>query len=259
MKLLIWMLLGLVGVATATVDPPNVGIDQNLGAQLPMELSFRDDHSGRKRPFGNYFAADRPAIVVMGYFNCPQLCSVVMNALVESLTEIRPRVGQDFDVFFISIDPAETADLGALKKRAYVRFYGKPETAPGWHFLTGDSDSIAQMADAFGFRYVYDPELRQFAHGSGFAVVTPTGKISKYFYGIDYPAKDLAAALRDARQERQGSRVEELLLMCYHYNPITGPYGMVIWRTLQGSALFTLGALGFFIVRSVQKERKVSS
>ncbi|RYD27646.1 MAG: SCO family protein [Verrucomicrobiaceae bacterium] len=243
----------MVGAATAAIAPPEVGIDQNLGVQLPMDRSFRDDVDGRERPLGDYFTPGRPAILVMGYFRCPQLCSVVMNALVESLTEIRPRAGRDYDVFFVSVDPTETAGLGARKKRAYVRLYGKPETTGGWHFLSGESESIAKLAEAVGFRYVYDYKLRQFAHGSGIAVVTPTGKVSRYFYGIEYPAKELAAALREARQERQGSRVEELLLMCYHYNPITGPYGMAIWRTLQGSAALTLGALGFFIIRSVRQ------
>lgn len=252
------VLLALVRLATATVAPPAAGIDQHLGAQLPLDAPFRDDAGGGERPLGSYFHPGRPAVMVMGYFGCPQLCSVVMNALVSSLTEIQPRAGKDFDVFFVSIDPKETPVIGAAKKRNYVRLYGKEETAGGWHFLTGKQASIDRLAQAFGFRYVYDPELRQFAHGSGCAVVTSSGKISRYFYGIEFPAKNLAVALRQAREEKQGSRAQELLLLCYHYNPIIGPYGMAIWRTLQGGALLTLGALGFFIIRSVRREKEVS-
>lgn len=258
MKWMILLAVSLSQFAAAVTPPPKVGIDQNIGGQLPMSVPFRSDVDGRERPLGSYFTTGRPAIFVMGYFSCPQLCSVVMNGLVQSMSEIQPRVGRDFDVFFVSIDPNESWDLGAQKKRSYVRSYGKLDSTNGWHFLTGSKESINRTAKAMGFRYWYDPELKQYAHGSGFAVVTPSGKLSKYFYGIDYPAKNVAAAIRDARKGQDGSPVQELLLMCYHYNPITGPYGMAIWRSLQGAALLTLGALGFFIVQSLRRERKVT-
>jgi protein SCO1 len=253
---LLWVLPTIAGAAQIT--PQDVGIDQHIGTQLPLDLPFRSDTDHRQHPLGDYFHARRPAILVMGYFGCPQLCTVVMNGLVESLTEIHPRVGTDFDVFFISIDPRETPDLGAAKKRGYVKLYGKPATADGWHFLTGDQDSVTALARTVGFRYRYDPETNQFAHASGFAIITPGGRISRYFYGIEYPAPELAAALALAADEREGPRVAELLLLCYHYNPITGPYGMVIWRTMQGGALLTLCGLAFFIVRSLRQEREAT-
>lgn len=255
MKILLIILL-VMGTVRADIPPPKVGIDQHIGAQLPMDLPFQGETDRHMRPLREFFRPERPAIFVMGYFECPQLCSVVMNALVSSLTEIKPQVGRDFDVFFVSIDPKETADLAAEKKRNYVRSYGKEETTDGWHFLTGDSQAIASLAKSIGFRYFYDADLRQFAHASGLTIVTPTGKISRYFYGIEFPAKELAVALEDARSEHEGSPAVELLLMCYHYNPITGPYGMVIWRILQGSALLTLGVLGYFIINNLWKERK---
>ncbi len=258
MRLRVLLVLWISAVRLwAAVAPPDVGIDQHIGARLPLDAVFRDD-SGDDRALGSYFHTRRPAILVMGYFGCPQLCTVVMNGLVESLTEINPHVGRDFDVFFVSIDPKETAKLAAEKKTGYVRRYGKPETAAGWHFLTGPRESIARLSQAMGFRYQYDPELKQFAHGSGLAIVTPDGKISRYFYGIEFPAKDLVAALKLAGTGREGNNVEELLLLCYHYNPLNGKYGMIIWRTLQAGALLTLGGLGFFIVRSVRRDKEVA-
>lgn len=254
---LLWVHPTFAGAAQ--IGPPDVGIDQHIGTQLPLDLPFRGDADNRQHPLGDFFHAGRPAILVMGYFGCPQLCTVVMNGLVESLTELTPRVGRDFDVFFVSIDPRETAELGAAKKRGYVKLYGKPSTADGWHFLTGDEKSVAGLAQAMGFRYRYDPQINQFAHGSGLAIVTPSGRISRYFYGIEFPAPDLAAALKQAADEREGYKVPELLLLCYHYNPISGRYGMAIWRTMQGGALLTLCGLGFFIVRSLRQEKEAAS
>lgn len=251
---LLWFALAAAG--PVPMNPPDVGIDQHIGTQLPLNLPFRDDADQRMRPLGGYLHGGRPAILVMGYFGCPQLCTIVMNALVESLTEIHQRVGRDFDVFFISIDPLETAALGAAKKRGYVKLYGKPDTADGWHFLTGEQPSITALAQAVGFRYRYDPELKQFAHASGLSIITPSGRISRYFYGIEFPAPELAAALNQAAGEQQGHKVTELLLLCYHYNPITGPHGMAIWRAMQGGALLTLFGLGFFIVRSLRQEKE---
>ena len=238
-------------------SPPNVGFSQNIGTRLPMDQPFRSDVDRREHPLAEYFQSGRPAILVMGYFGCPQLCTVVMNGLVESLTEIQLRAGRDFDVFFISIDPRETADMGAEKKRNYVRLYGKPDTADGWHFLTGSQKPVTLLAEAVGFRYYFDPELNQFAHASGLAIITPSGRISRYFFGIEFPPKDLAASLRQAADERQGHRVSELLLLCYHYNPIVGPYGMAIWRALQGGAVLTLCCLGWFIGRNLRREKEV--
>ena len=254
---LLWVHPALAGAAQ--IMPPDVGIDQHIGTQLPLDLPFRSDADNRPHPLGEYFHAGRPAILVMGYFGCPQLCTVVMNGMVESLTEIQARVGRDFDVFFVSINPRETAELGAAKKRSYVKLYGKPDTADGWHFLTSDENSVAAWAQAVGIRYRYDTQINQFAHASGLTIITPSGKISRYFYGIEFPAADLAASLKQAADEREGYKVPELLLLCYHYNPISGPYGMLIWRTMQGGALLTLCGLGFFIVRSLRQEKEAAS
>lgn len=254
---LIVMLLFAVATAQAgVVPPPDVGIDQHIGARLPHDAPFRDDGDGREHPLGDYFQTKKPSILVMGYFGCPQLCTVVMNGLVQSLTQINPHVGPDFDVFFVSIDPRETAELGAAKKRQYVLRYGKPESAAGWHFLTGSKSSITQLTSAMGFRYQYEPELNQFAHGSGLAILTPDGRISRYFYGIEFPPQELANSLKQAAAGREGNRVTELLLLCAHYNPLTGKYGMAIWRSLQGGALLTMAGLGWIVVRSGRKRKE---
>jgi protein SCO1/2 len=250
------LLIGSFALCGAKTIPADVGISQKIGSQLPLDALFRDDADGRERPLGDFFRTGRPAILVMGYYRCPQLCSVVMNGLVESLTKMRPAVGRDFDVFFVSIDPNETADLGAEKKRAYVRLYGKFESRGDWHFLTGPEASIRGLSQATGFRFQYDEKLRQFAHGSGLLILTPTGKISRYFYGIEFPPQEMADALKLAANEREGDRVSELLLLCYHYNPISGPYGMIIWRVLQAGAVLTLGSLVAFIVRHLMKEKR---
>ena len=251
---LAWLPLAVAGAAQ--MKPPDVGIDQHIGNLLPLDMPFRSDADRGDHPFRYYLRPGRPAVLVMGYFACPQLCTVVMNGLVETLTEIHPRVGRDLDVFFISIDSRESCDLAAAKKRSYVKLYGKPDTADGWHFLTGSQEAVTALAEAVGFRYQYDKEINQFAHASGIMIITPSGRISRYFYGIEFPAAELAASLRQAADEHDGHKVTELLLLCYHYNPITGPYGMAIWRTMQGGALLTVWGLGFFIVRSLRQERK---
>lgn len=259
-RLILILSLAVVTAASAVAvgnAPPDVGIDQHLGKQLPLNVPFRDDVDGAEHPLGDWFHTGHPAVVVMGYFGCPQLCTIVMNGLVESLTEITGRVGRDFDVFFISIDPNETPKLGAEKKTTYVLRYGKPETAHGWHFLTGSTTSIKAVADTIGFRYQYQPEHKQYAHGSGLVVATPTGKLSQYFYGIEFPPEKMNAAIKTAQGEKQGHSVEELLLLCCNYNPISGPHGLVIWRSLQGGALLTLTGLGWFVVRSVRHDQKL--
>lgn len=254
MKFLLFF-LALTLVARA-IDPPDVGIDQNIGTQLPLGRAFTDDADGQEKPLGDFFRSGRPAILMMGYFECPQLCTVVLNGVVESLTEIKPTVGRDMDVFFISIDPKETRALAADKKKTYARRYGKPESAPGWHFLTGPQESITAVAAAMGFRYKYDPEIKQFAHASGLAIVTPTGKISRYFYGIEFPPADLVKAISGAKEEKEGSPVKQLLLLCYHYNPLNGKYGKIVWRALQIGALLTLGTLVIFLLKSLRSEKR---
>lgn len=237
------------------VAPTDVGIDQRIGERLPMGAEFRPADGGPARPLGAWFRSGRPAILVMGYYGCPQLCTVVMNGLVESLTRIRPDAGEDFDVLFVSVDPGETPELAAEKKRNYVRGYGKPDSAPGWHFLTGERGSIRALAGAVGFRYAHDEERDEYAHGSGFAVVTPEGRVSRYFYGIEFAPDELAAALDTAAAGNQGEPVRELLLMCYHYNPLKGPHGLLIWRVLQVAALATLGGLAWFVIRNLRREK----
>lgn len=252
---MLWMMLMVASAETAVTG---VALDQNLGAKLPLQAIFRDDDRGTEKPLADYFQSGRPAILVMGYFGCPQLCSVVMNGLVESLTQIKPRASRDFDVFFISIDPAETPGLAAAKKARYVRLYGREETADAWHFLTGSAESITEITRATGFHYRHDAATNQFAHASGVLIVTPGGTISRYFYGIECPPAELVSALNTARDGKQGNRVTELLLLCYHYNPLHGRYGMLIWRTLQVGAMVTITALAWFILRNLRGGKEVA-
>lgn len=219
-----------------------VGFDQHIGQQISRNLIFRDE-TGRIVSLGNYFDS-KPTLLVFGYSRCPMLCTFINTGLIQSLLELRLDVGKDFNVVNISIDPKETPIAAAAKKKEYIKRYGRTGAANGWHSLTGDAATIGQLTNEAGFRSAYDRESNEFAHPSGFIVLTPHGKIFRYFFGVNFNPKELRSSLIAAAQEQQGSVVQRLVLLCFHYNPVTGKYGAVIITVLRICGLLTLLAIG---------------
>jgi protein SCO1/2 len=238
----------------ANVRPPglkNVGIQQNLNQQIPPDLVFTDD-LGRTVRLGDYFGK-RPMILNLVYYNCPMLCGEVLSGLENSLRMMKFDVGKEFDVLTISFDRRETPEMAAHKKAEFLKRYKRPGAEQGWHFLVGRQDAIDALTKTAGFQYEYDEQTRSFAHASAIMVLTPDGKIAQYYYGIEYPPKDLRLGLVEAGQGKIGSVVDQLLLYCYHYDPEKGKYSAVVMRIvrLAGAAtMLFLGILIFWLVRS---------
>jgi protein SCO1 len=223
-----------------------VGVDQKLNDSIPLSLTFRDEH-GRPVELARFFG-NKPVIVSLVYYNCPMLCTQVLNGLDRSLQLIPLEIGKDFNVVTVSIDPTERPVLAEAKQAMYAGMYGRPGAAYGWHFLTGDQPQIQALADSLGFRYAYDPDSKQYAHASAIMLLTPEGKISRYFYGITYPARDLRLGLDEASEGKIGSPVDQVLLFCYHYDPHTGKYGLIVSRVIQLSGLLTILVGGIFLI-----------
>jgi protein SCO1/2 len=215
-----------------------VGIDQHLDAQVPGDLVFRDENNKEVR-LADYYGK-KPIILSLAYYNCPMLCTQILNGLASSLKTLKFDVGREFEVVTVSFDPRETPQLAAEKKVNYIARYNRTNAAEGWHFLTGSEDSIKKLTDAVGFRYKWDEASQQFAHASGIMVLTPQGKISHYFYGVEYAPKDLRLALIEASENKIGSPVDQLLLYCYHYDPATGKYGPMIMNIVKLAGLATI-------------------
>ena len=244
----------LPGLADEPKLPGRADFEQKLGSQIPLDLAFTDE-TGRSVSLGALFG-HRPVILQLGYNRCWLLCDVVTGALVRSLQDLNLNPGRDFDFIFVSIDPSESWQLGARKKAEYVRSYGRSKTEFGWHFLVGSEHAITALATAVGFHYFYDAASQQFAHPSGIVVVTQQGRLSKYFYGVEFDPKKLRWALVEASGGAIGSPVEQLLLLCYHWNPLAGKYGLLISRVLQGGCVGTCALLGGFIFFWVRRERR---
>lgn len=229
-----------------------VGIDQKLNQSIPLDLVFRDEH-GKSVRLGEYFG-QKPVILSMVYYNCPMLCTQVLNGLESSLKLIPMDIGKQFNVVTVSIDPTERPVLAEAKQALYTGLYGRPDAAEGWHFLTGDEPQIRQLANALGFRYAYDPDSKQFAHASAIMLLTPEGKISHYFYGITFPSRDMRLGLVEASEGKIGTPVDQVLLFCYHYDPSTGKYGLLISRLIQLAGAVTVLAIASLILVLYKKE-----
>ncbi len=229
-----------------------VGIDQKLNQSIPLDLVFRDEH-GKPVQLGEYFG-QKPVILSLVYYNCPMLCTQVLNGIESSLKLIPMDIGKQFNVVTVSIDPTERPVLAEAKQALYTGLYGRPGAATGWHFLTGDEQQIRQLANALGFRYAYDPDSKQFAHASAIMIATPQGKISRYFYGIQFPSRDLRLGLVEASDGKIGTPVDQVLLFCYHYDPSTGKYGLLISRLIQTAGAITVLAIGTLILVLYKKE-----
>jgi protein SCO1/2 len=232
----------------ANVRPPglkNVGIQQNLNQQVPADLVFTDD-LGRKVRLGDYFGK-KPIILNLVYFTCPMLCGEGLSGLESALRVLKFDVGKEFEVITVSFDPKDTPEAAAKKKEQILRRYKRAGAEQGWHFLVGQQDSIDAIAKAVGFQYEYDAKTEQFAHTTAIMVLTPEGKISQYYYGIDYPPKDLRLGLVEASQNKIGNVVDELLLYCYHYDPEKGKYSATVMRVLRLMGVATMLCLGTFL------------
>ena len=228
-----------------------VGIAQRLNEQLPLGLTFTDDQ-GQRVALGNYFGK-RPAILALVYYRCPMLCSEELDGLTSALQMVRYVPGRDFDVIVISIDPTENTSMAAAKKREYMKRYGHPDTANGWHFMTGTQPNIDAITQAVGFKYVKlkvpGSDQVQFAHASAIQIVTPEGKLAQYYMGVEYSPKDLLLGLDEASSNRIGSPVDNILTYCYHYNPETNTHSLIVARIVQlGGALTVLLLGGFMLV-----------
>lgn len=231
-----------------------IGFDQRLDAQVPLDLAFRDE-IGRPVRLADYLGR-KPVILVLAYYECPMLCSLVLNGLLRSLRTLSFDVGDQFNVVTVSFDPSETPTLAAAKKKSYIERYGRIGAAKGWHFLTGEEGPIRQLAEAVGFRYAYDVEKNQYAHATGIVVVTPPGRIARYFYGLEYPPKDLRLALVEASANTIGSAVDQVLLYCYQYDPATGRYGVLIMNIIRLAGFATVLTLGTFMAVMFRLDRR---
>ncbi len=234
-----------------------VGFVQNLGTTIPLNLPFRNEQ-GAPVTLRQYFG-HKPVLLNLVYFRCPMLCTEVLNGIIRTMKVMPLKLAKDYDVLTISIDPTETPKMAALKKSAYMDRYGHLETASGWNFLTGEQASIKALADAVGFHYAYDPQIKQFAHASGIMILTPEGKISHYFFGVEYPVQDVRLSLVEAGHGRTGTVTDQLLLYCYHYDPESGRYGIAIMRVLRIAALCTIVSLGSFIALALRREKHLNA
>lgn len=231
-----------------------VRLDQKLKAQVPLDLVFTDE-TGRPRPLSDFFEK-KPVMLVLIQYRCTMLCSEQMNVLLESLKQMRFSPGDQFTLLIATIDPREEHHLASEKKKHYLDAYGRGQAAAGWHWLTGDEASIRRLADAVGFRYVYDAHTDQYAHPDGVIILTPEGKVARYFMQLEYPARDLQFGLMEAANRRIGSPIDAFALWCYHYNPVTGKYGLAVMKLVRMGALATLLALLAGIVLMRGRERR---
>ena len=223
----------------------DVGFDQRLGETVPLDAVFRDE-SGRAVRLGDYFG-QRPVVLSLAYYDCPMLCTVTLNGLASALDVVSFDPGREFEVVTVSFDPRDTPAAARAKKKPYVARYGRPGAAAGWHFLTGEPRSIAGLTDAVGFRYSWDERIGQFAHASGIYVATPDGRLSRYFFGIEYAPRDLRLALVEASHGKIGSPVDQLLLYCYHYDPVAARYGAVVMNMVRLGGVAAVLVLAIFL------------
>jgi protein SCO1/2 len=230
----------------------DVGIDQKLDQGIPLELTFHDE-TGRNVKLGDYFGR-KPVILTLVYYQCPMLCTQVLNGQLRAMKNISLDLGRDYDAVTVSIDPSERPVLADAKKIMYAGLYGRPTGMQGWHFLTGSQESITPLARAAGFRYAYDKASGQFAHASVIMVLTPQGKLSRYFYGIQYASRDLRLALVEASAGKIGSPVDQLLLFCYHYDPVTGKYGLAIANVIRAAGAITVLGIGIMMLVFFRRE-----
>lgn len=238
----------------APVPSRDFGIDQKLDAQVPLDVELRDE-TGQPVKLGSLFRG-KPVILMLVYFKCPMLCTLSLNGLVRNLKPLSFSIGKEFDIITVSFDPREGPELAAAKKTNYLKQYDRPEAAAGWHFLVGDEANIRRLTQAVGFRYAFDPVTEQYAHASAAIVLTPAGRVSKYFLDIEDSTNDLRLGLMEASAGKIGSPTDKLLLFCYHYDPSTGKYGLAIMNILRMLGTITVLAMATFIFIWLRRDRR---
>lgn len=260
-----WMKLLLVAVLLGAAERPGsssqglpgpleeVGFDQHLGESIPLDLVFRDESDEVVR-LGDFFG-ERPVVLALVYYECPMLCPMILNGLTSALKVVEFEPGAEFEVVVVSFDARETPAMAERAKVVSLERYGRPETEHGWHFLTGDDQSIERLTDRVGFRFTFLPDTGQFAHAAGIVALTPEGRIARYFYGVEYAPRDLRLGLIEAADNKIGSVVDQVLLYCYHYDPVTGSYSAVAMNIVRlGGAVFVAIA-GFLLLGLWRRER----
>ena len=241
--------------STAPQLPGKVAIAQRLGNQIPLDLMMRDE-TGSVVRVGQYFNHGRPVLLNFVYYRCPMLCPMVLEGMSSSLTELKFNIGEQFDIVTVSMDPRDTPEEAAQLKDKYVKRYGRLSAANGWHFLTAHETAIRRLADSVGFQFAYDPASDQFAHGAAVFVLTPVGRVSRYFYGFEFNPRDLRLGIVEASSGKIGTTGDQLLLLCYHYDPATGRYGRNVLNFMRAGGAATVVALASFIIVMIRKERQ---
>ncbi len=240
--------------ATTPAILQKVGITQNLNERIPPDLMFRDE-TGKPVRIGDFFG-QKPIVLSLVYFDCPALCTEVLNGELRTMQAISLDLGKDFEAVTVSFEPKDTPALAKAKRDVYAGQYGRSGAADHWHFLTGDQQSIDALTNAVGFHYAYDSSIRQYAHAAAILVLTPDGRIDRYFYGVIYPARDVRLGLVEASQGKIGTLTDHALLYCYQYDPMTGKYGLVVMNVLRAAGGLTVLILGIFMAMMFLRERK---
>jgi protein SCO1 len=251
------LVVGHTGFALIPDELIKIGFEQNVGRTISRDLLFRDA-DGSSVKIGNCIGG-KPTLLILGYYHCPMLCTLINDGLINALQQLRIDVGKDFNAVDVSIDPRETPALAATRKNQYLKRYGRAGASDAWHFLTGDQSAVTRLTSEAGFHFVYDPESNEYAHPSGVIVLTPKGKISRYFLGVNIDPRELNLAIRAASRGESGSVINRFALLCYHYNPITGKYGATIMSILRASGIATVLAIGFWIFFLTRKGRELAN
>jgi protein SCO1/2 len=229
-----------------------VDVEQKLGSALPLGVELRDE-TGRTVELSSYFGK-RPVVLALVYYECPMLCTLVLNGLLRAAKPLDFDAGREFDVVVLSFDPGETSELARAKKQHYVEAYARPGTEDGWHFLTGDKEGIEAVTEALGFRYAYDPARDEYAHAAAIFVATPEGKVARYLFGVEYASRDLRLALVEAAAKKIGTLTDKLLLLCYHYDPATGRYSGAAIGAVRVAGAVTLAGILLLIITLRRRE-----
>lgn len=261
LRMLAGLVVSFMTVSAARADAQlpaslqGVAFDQRLNQPVPLDAVFRDE-TGHTVKLGDYFG-EKPVILLLVQYRCPMLCGQMLNGLVRALLDVPLDMGKDFDVVTVSFDPREKPELAAAKKKSYLERYGRRGAEEGWHFLTGEQGEIDRLCAATGFRYRYDAVHDQYAHASGIMVLTPGGKIARYFYDIQYSARDLRLGLVEASQGKIGTAGDQVLLFCFHYDPVEGKYGPAVMNIVRVAGVLTVLGIGcLFVVLRRQERRK---
>lgn len=254
------LLLTSSATAQLNVKPKQfegVEVVEHIGDKLPLDLKFINE-AGETVTLGSFFDGEKPVILIPGYYECPMLCGLVLNGVLKGMQKLEWSPAEEFTIVNFTINHREGPELAAAKKETYIEAYGRPEAAPGWHFLTSDQATIKKMAEAVGFGYRWDPRQEQYAHGAVIALATPDGTLARYLYGVEFPPDQLRMALVESADGKLGSTIEQFLLTCFHYDPDSRKYGIYIWGVMRLGGLLTILILGslIFVLRRREKRAR---